>query len=563
MTAVLRIGGEWTPHGTGGSGSGLSRAGNAFHGLYGNQNTTVITPGRTGGAMFKCTRSDARGGGFMYAGASHTSWGAGLVANDGPPLDRESGATVRAYLRLNQYPTRTTDRFGDPVADPGIPILGLTAPTGDVGYVQLFNDGTFGVAYTREWSAGIRMLVPDEYQFPLNDWLMVELAIVPLEDAQHPRYVIRVTPPIGRSRIVYCHVKEDIFHSGISFPSLTGSFSLPPEGTVCAGQLLDGGADAETLIGMEMFVDDVGLNTLDDVEPHNTWCGPGQVRVARPDSGGGGHPFECGLRGNIGYGQHSVIPDHPSVPFTAVLKGPPSNLDMSVALRNNPVVNPGAPAGHFADLSDIAVCSSGSDWHAHQSVYSYDWPRESFPGQEIDFLCDASDRVGAVAFVMPVAVAAMMSMSFSADRVLTEYRTFSIYLDNEDPPTPGDITDRATIAFNFFGANTGTGGSTFPGTDQAWWGAVGRQQQAPDDFPDEPLITIRRDNGDNGAAHDTIPHTPSPTAEFVLLGVGVVYESGYEPQPPIPDCGAGFIEIGPMISGLRQIKGGRLGNDDS
>lgn len=273
-----------------------------------------------------------------------------------------------------------------------------------------------------------------------------------------------------------------------------------------------------------------------------------------------------------------TTPDHPKGPFVG---GPPEitpSASFSGALSNNPVrgmsSSPPQPFDRFR-FTDMMVTSVGTDFHAHgvggttfyydpeRWYYEYDTPRIAYAGDKLTVTCDASVREGTICFAR--AVAFMCKTGWFGGPSMTiqlPYRGdyyLSMWTGNEEPPEMPGNTGLTGYPEDLAITNFGMWIDCIQELEFSWRAVLGRFQQLPE-LPETPTLTFRREHFQHRPEGG--PSTPEEFAalqEWLCIGAGIIYESGYEPQEPLPTCEPGLLEIGDMQNHIRRTKGGRIG----
>jgi hypothetical protein len=582
MTAIARVGGEWK------IGYAAQEA-RAIHGAFSSAQIvigaeaipgrcSIVEPGRTGGAMFR-----HQGGmvstplGPRWVAASTTCYADEAVRETRRPLGDPDEYEVpegefligRAYVKINQLPASTVGggllifRLGGADRSAGDPTDYATG-------VWLYNDGHFGIPVPpdRRTAPSFASLLPADDQelvMPVGQWVMLEAA-ASWSTTEARTAFVRVTLPGQEPRIIYrrCDIPPSPYRIGAQ---------------VAAGILSAGSSD--TLL---VDADDIGLNTSEG-EANNTWLGPGIVRVARPIADAFNDPaYDVGTPASTMHAQNRTMVNHPRGP------GPLNILDIVEsrpfyeALNNNPMLGPTnvpmGPTGRWNNI-DRMVTSVGTDFHEHgvgqpdsyidpeRWYFEYDMPRLAFGGERLGLVCDASVREGALSFARAVALCGRTGwFGGASDTIQFSSRSdayVSLYTDNEEEPAlggpPGGGFPEDLAQTNF-----GQWVQTVPTIAAAWRPVLGRFQQHPG-LPETPILTFRREHlqhvlgGDHGALGT--PEEFEQLQEWLCIGAGIIYESGYEPQDPLPTCDPGFIEIGPGIAGTRRRENPVVGNHPS
>lgn len=513
MPAVLRIGGELEPG---------YQSGYAIGGTWDSGSVSLIA-GRTGGRAWRCVPHYSGGGSFT---------GGALIGGQPdhpnpahiPQAEEDQWVIGRVYARINQYPVITGDAVPGFVT--GLPIMTLYPASRGVA---LLPDGTIGATGS---FTGSQATAPDRpVQLPLNEWVMIESAAT--HSLTAIKQVIRVTLPGEDPVIVFCRSRTLGQHEPTD--DMTPSITL--------------GIDADPGAGFVLDLDDAGINLGGD-DAHGTWLGPGSVRNARPSGDLGiGEGFEPrGINGtlyalNITRVNHGIDPLMFSGPYISVFH------DFSSTLANDPIRNPATdPETNIREKGkDYEISSAGADYHEHTSppapvtpdfdgstpqkegyVVVYDQPRKAEAGETLEVECDASDQTGAISYALPWVIGTQMEAltdPFTQDEAQTGFMAF--YGGWETPPTAGDETDRAVQNLDDY---WGTGGAV----DSAWTTAYGRISEDPA-LGTTPALVIRREDATLLHAEGEGPFLIN-NSEFRLIGAGIVYESGFEPQPPIEPC---------------------------
>jgi hypothetical protein len=519
MTAVLRIGAEVK--------AGYQQQA-AITGSYDPLRVTVVEPGRTGGAMYRCARPTE----FSSLGVRVGGWPTDSMWDRIPQADDGQLVIGRAYVKVNQYPVAASAGDAPPGHQRGVPVMFLGPETFGV---LLGEDGRLAACGNPSDFYGT-IADRDIGPIPLNEWVMLEVvtcwSLTGLRAA-----IIRATLPGEDPAVIYCR-------------SSLGSSSLDPAVFDDHGdawlpgrtpRITAGIFEIDPGVGYVIDVDDLGINLADD-GPNSTWCGPGAVRAARPSADVAADPgFEPGSpdgtsraiegRTRADHGTNSVFVGSP-------LEICPGN-DFWSTLANNPPLNPAtAPAGRCG-RQGYEVSSTGSDYHEHRSspppptlptnawVYVYDWPRVSSAGDTLVVECDATDREDesfsfATSFVVGTQTEKASGGATDGSR---GYMAFFADFDGT-APTPLDEADRAVQNLERDWPDTGS-------TDSEWMNTTGRVAQAPT-VSDAPQLTFRREDATTavGEGSTEVAHI----GEFKLIGAGIIYESGYVPQPPVAPC---------------------------
>lgn len=439
--------------------------------------TSLVTPGRTGGKAYRAADS-----GFWTAVSDYDM-------SEGLPI------IGRGYFRVNQLPvTDNGERAVLLTVDTGLPGFSPIVPVGLI----LRDDGRLRFA-----AGGIDPQPPDTPDFePVvtpGEWVMVELVTTLVADAGGKRLEgLRVTFDGEEPWLAYFRACAE--GSGGSDESAQAMLTFGDISGVGDGFTVDW--------------DDLGINVADD-GPNNTWLGPGAVRMARPTAYAAADVFEQGAHSNTARGvQGRTIADN----GTGTLTGPalvvctPMNDFADILARDNPVFSPSTLAR--CEHGDEEVNSSGSDYHkqfqtAGTFAWNYDWPRVGSAGDQLDLTLDASDQAGDLSFAMAFTIA-------HATRSNEDPHYFGLYTDNETPPTYGDASDDANMPIH-----------AIDNTEHQPLRA--RLQQQPT-LGTSPHLVVERQH----ACHAS---SSPPYWEWEMLIAGVVYESGYVPQPALPTCG--------------------------
>lgn len=592
MTAIARLGGEWT----------IGYAADATRAFTGVLSGTPgkfarVEPGRTGGAMYSFLGGITPGEHAKYIPQFVVVYADEATRETHRPIGEADMYVVpiehfligRIYYRINEYPGATftlmdigaAPRFGIANAVS----LGVQLDTGGRlrGY-GLFG-GTGGSGFTTSEPADPPYDTLDELVTPLDEWVMLECAT---STSVGPRSAfIRVTMPGQEPVVIFrrCNIPP---------PVNVEDDQYRLHGTLHAGLMhnparLTPGVGVAS-VGFRLDVDDMGLNTSEG-EENDTWLGPGAVRVARPIADGDvGPAWDVGLPSNIYRGEEGrTVANHGEccMPEGGLQLDESRGDGFYQALNNNPILNtataPALGTNVRGRAFDRVVTSVGTDWHVHPAsafpffpdgclcfyVYRYDEPRIAFGGDTLELVCDASDREGDLSFARVVAAAGRTAwFGGPSDTIQYQYRGdfyFSMWTDNEDAPLLGG-PDGGGVPTDWAHTHFGIWLQTAPNIDASWRGALARMQQLPE-LAETPTLSIRREHFEHavtegGATDANGTGEPAYAAlqEFLLLGVGVVYESGYVPQEPLPTCEPGELHIGDMTNHYRQGRL-RVGNE--
>lgn len=436
---------------------------------------SLVSPGRTGGRCYRATRVNPSEVTFVLA----PDYG----------VDPAHSVIARGYFRLNQYPDHDD-------ADFGISIMTLG---GSSAFVR--NDGKLRWTAVSGSGQGNDLTdTPDvDDPLPIDEWFMIELVSTYNAIGVKQRHGLRLTLEDGTQRMVYWRACSDgtLTPPAEYFPSL--SFGI-----------LGGEAGA----GFVIDCDDLGINVADS-GPHATWLGPGEVRVALPASYTADDVFEQGKHANTARAvEGRTIPsDDVTVSDSPEICSPQN--DFAVILARDPA-DAGSTSPARCIQGDKLVNSAGTDYHKEEDGpgsptghWTYDYPRVGAAGDSLVLTLDASDQSGDVSYVMPFGM-----MRDDSDDEDPHY--FSFYGAWEAAPTYGDDTDDATIRIQSL-------------SDIDHEGMRGRLAQSPT-LATSPTLTVERQHACS-AADSTFP-----VWEWSMAAIGAMYESGYEPQPELPEC---------------------------